>query len=130
MEEIFTRIVNDLIARTSGPPHLRLFMQPLMAAVFAVIAGLKDAKAGKPAYFWSLFTDSTHRREMLRDGWKQVGKVFIAAMLFDVVYQIIVQRFVYPFEVFIVAFILAILPYLVLRGIVNRIASRKSDFAP
>lgn len=123
MEEIFNRIITNMAERVSGPMHLRLFMQPIMAAVFAVIAGLKDAKDGKPAYFWALFTQPEHRRDMLKDGWKSVGKVFLAAMLLDIIYQLIVERWVYPFEVVLVAFILAIVPYLILRGLVNRIAS-------
>jgi len=62
---------------------------------------------------------------MLKDGWQDVGKVFILAVVLDVIYQWIVQRFVYPGEVIIVAFVLAIVPYLLLRGLVNRIARRK-----
>ena len=123
MEEVFTRIYENMVDRISGPMNLRLYIQPLMAAIFAVISGLKDAKRGKPAYFWAIFTHPDHRREMLRDGWKSVGKVFIVAMLLDIVYQLIVERWVYPFEVILVAFILAIVPYLILRGIVNRVAS-------
>lgn len=61
---------------------------------------------------------------MLRDGWKSVGKVFLFALLLDAVYQIIVLHFVYPGEAIIVAFVLAILPYLILRGLVTRIARK------
>jgi hypothetical protein len=124
MEEIFARIVENLTDRVSGPMKFRVILQPVMASIFAILAGLKDAKAGKPAYFWALFTQPAHRAEMLKDGWKSVGKVFVLAMVLDIVYQLIVQRWVYPGEVLIVAFILAIVPYLVLRGLVNRFASR------
>ena len=123
MEDLFVRIVENLAARVSGPMHLRLYMQPLMATIFAIVSGLRDAKAGKPAYLWGLFCEPEHRGEMLRDGWRSVGKVFIAAMLLDVIYQLIVERWVYPLEVVLVAFILAILPYLMLRGLITRIAS-------
>jgi hypothetical protein len=123
MQEIFNRIAENMIDRISGPMHLRILLQPMMAAVFAVIAGLKDARTGKPPYFWSLFTDAAHRREMVRDGWKSVGNVFVIAMLLDVVYQVVVQRFVYPGEVVVVAVLLAIVPYLVVRGVVTRVAS-------
>lgn len=123
MEEIFTRIMENLGARVTGPMHLRIYLQPIMATVFAIIAGIKDAKFGKPAYFWAMFTQPEHRREMLKDGWKSVGKVFVIAMVLDIVYQLVVQRWVYPFEVIIVALILAIIPYLLLRGPINRIAS-------
>jgi len=40
----------------------------------------------------------------------------------DVVYQLIELHFVYPGEALIVAFILAILPYLILRGPAMRVA--------
>jgi hypothetical protein len=125
MEEIFARIIHDLGDRVSGPMKFRMILQPVMASIFAILAGLKDAKAGRPAYFWALFTQPAHRAEMLKDGWKSVGKVFVLAMVLDVVYQVIVQRWVYPGEVIIVAFILAIVPYLILRGLVNRIASSR-----
>jgi hypothetical protein len=35
-----------------------------------------------------------------------------------------VQRFVYPGEVILVAFMLAIVPYLLLRGLVTRLTSK------
>ena len=124
MEDQLTRFVADMSARVDGPMSLRLVLQPVMAAVFAIRAGLGDAKAGKPAYFWALFTQPEHRADMLKDGWKSIGKVFIIAMVLDVIYQVIVQRWVYPVEVVWVAFLLAILPYLVLRGVTNRLASK------
>src|SRR5512140_3725535 len=120
MEELFTRIYENMIDRVSGPMHFRVFLQPVMAAIFATIAGLKDAGTGKPAYFWALFTQPQHRREMVKDGWKSVGKVFVLAMVLDVIYQFIVQRWVYPGEVIITAILLAIVPYIILRGLVNR----------
>jgi hypothetical protein len=125
MEDLLTRIFENLIGRVSGPMKFRLILQPLMAIIFAIRSGLKDAREGRPAYFWALFTDSAHRRDMLRDGWKSVGRIFILAIIIDVVYQFIVFRWVYPVEVFLVAAILAFIPYLLIRGPVNRIARRK-----
>jgi hypothetical protein len=125
MEDLLTRIFENLIDRVSGPMKFRLILQPLMAIIFAVRSGLKDAKGGRPAYFWALFTDSVHRRDMLRDGWKSVGRVYILAVVIDVIYQLIVFRWVYPVEALLVAAILAFIPYLLIRGPVNRIARRK-----
>ena len=125
MEDLLTRIFENLIGRVSGPMKFRLILQPLMAIIFAIRSGLKDAKGGRPAYFWALFTDSAHRRDLLRDGWKSVGRVFILAIIIDAVYQFIVFRWVYPVEALLVAAILAFIPYLLIRGPVNRIARRK-----
>lgn len=122
MDDIFMRIVENLGERVSGPMKFRMLMQPAMAIMFAVIAGLRDARLGNPPYAWALFTNPAHRAEMLKDGWKSVGKVFVLAMVLDIVYQIMVARFVYPLEVVIVALLLAILPYLLVRGLVTRIA--------
>ena len=126
MDNMLTRIGTDLLARVSGPMKFRLVLQPVMASVFAIRAGLADARAGKPPFFWTLLTDPAARDDMLKDGWKSVGKVFILAVVLDVVYQIIVERFVYPGEAIIVACILAILPYLILRGSVTRLARRNA----
>jgi hypothetical protein len=125
MEEIFTRIWENLIGRVSGPLTFRLILQPIMAVIFAIRAGLKDAKEGRPPYFWALFTHPAERRQLLRDGWKSVGRVFILAIVIDAVYQFIVCRCFYPGEALIVAFVLAIVPYLLVRGPVNRIRKGK-----
>lgn len=124
MDDLWMRIAENLNDRVSGPMKFRLFLQPVMASIFAILSGLKDAKSGKPPYFWALVTEPGHRADMIKDGWKSVGKVFVLALILDVVYQIIVLRFVYPGEAVLVAFLLAIVPYLILRGLVTRIARK------
>jgi hypothetical protein len=125
MDDLLSRVFENLIDRVSGPMKFRLILQPLMATIFAVRSGLRDAKEGRPAYFWAIFTDSDNRRDMLRDGWKSVGKIFLIAIIIDIVYQIVVFRWFYPLEAIVVAAMLAFVPYLVIRGPVNRIARRK-----
>ena len=124
MDELWMRIMENMQARVTGPMNFRLILQPVMAAIFAIIAGLKDARLGKPPYFWSLATDPGHRAEMLKDGWKSVGKVFVLAMVLDVVFQIKALGTVFPGGVIFVAVMLAIVPYLILRGTVTRIARK------
>ena len=125
MEDILTRIFENLMDRVSGPMKFRLLLQPLMATIFAVKDGMKDAREGRPAYFWALFSDAGHRHDMLKSGWQSVGKIFILAMVLDAVYQYIELKWFYPGEAILVALILAIVPYLVFRGPVNRLTSRK-----
>ena len=125
MDDIWMRFVENLNDRVTGPMKFRLLLQPAMAAFFAIRAGLLDAKTGKPPYFWSLVTEPAHRIDMLKDGWKSVGKVFLIALLLDVIYQVMVLKWVYPGEAIYVAIVLAILPYLILRGLVTRIARKK-----
>lgn len=122
MEDILFRIYENLIERVSGPMRFRLIIQPLMAAILAIRSGLKDAKEARPAYFWAIFIMAGHRRELLRDGWKSVGKVFITAVVIDTAYQLVALRWFYPGEALLVSAILAFVPYLLIRGPVNRIA--------
>jgi len=125
MDHMLTRVATQMVARVSGPLKFRLLLQPTMASILAIRSGLADARAGKPPYFWALLWDSGHRDEMLKDGWKSIGKVFILALLLDVVYQVLVLHFVYLGEAIIVAFLLAIVPYVILRGPVARLARMK-----
>ena len=123
MDELFARIWENLGGRVGGPLTFRLILQPLVASILAIRAGIKDARDGRPAYFWAILTDAANRRDLLRDGWKSVAKVFTLAAIIDVVYQLIVFKWVYPLEVLILAFLLACLPYLAIRGPVNRLVS-------
>ena len=127
MDDLLSRFFEDLVGRLTGPMKFRLILQPVMAIIFAVRSGLKDAKAGKPPYFWALFTDADHRAAMFKDGWKSVGRVFILGIVMDVIYQIIVFRRFYPVEALVVAAVLAIVPYLLIRGPVTRIARGASE---
>lgn len=124
MEDIWIRFMTDMVDRVSGPMKFRLLLQPLTAIFFAIRSGLMDARTGKPPYFWSLLTDPAHRTEMLKDGWKSVGKIFVIALVLDMIYQVVVLNFVYPVEAIVVALLLAIVPYLLVRGLVTRIARK------
>jgi hypothetical protein len=123
MDDVITRIWENLGGRIGGPLSFRLMLQPVMAAFFAIRAGIKDARTGRPAYFWTILTRSGYRRTLLREGWKDVMKVFLLALVLDVAYQVIVFRWVFPGEILIVAFLLACAPYLLIRGPVNRIVA-------
>jgi hypothetical protein len=126
MDDVTTRFVSDLIGRLTGPMAFRLVLQPAMATFFAIRDGARAARLGRPPYFWSLFSaPAADRRHLLEEAWKAVVKVFALAFLLDVVYQLIVFRWVYPFESLAVAIILAFLPYVLLRGVVNRIVSAR-----
>ncbi len=99
----------------------RIILQPIMAVLFAVRDGLRDAREDRPPYLWTLITDSSQRVDLLRQGWAAVGRVFILAIVMDVVYQLIVEGWIYPGELLTIAILLAVIPYLVIRGPVNRL---------
>jgi hypothetical protein len=120
-EEMMARAWENLVGRIHGPMTFRLVLQPIAAAILAMRAGVRDARGGRRAYFWAMLRHPHERRELLREGWKDVAKVFTMAIVIDAVYQVVVLRWLYPGEALIVAAVLAILPYLVIRGLVSRI---------
>ena len=122
MGELFARMWWEVAARPSGPMAFRFYLQPAMAILAAVHDGLKDARAGAPAYFWSLFVDRMHRRARLREGWRAVRKIFVLAMAMDLLYQAFVIKAFRPVQAIEVAALLAIVPYVFVRGPVNRLA--------
>ena len=123
MHDILERLWQNLTARITGPMNFRLVLQPIMAIIFAVWSGIKDARAGRPAFLWTTITDSSQRSVLLREAWTDVGKVFILAMVLDAIYQLIAHRGVYVLELFIVAPTLAFVPYILLRGPVARLVA-------
>ena len=123
MLEMLTRGIEDLVGRNSGPLHFRLFVQPLMAMLLAIRAGWADAWEGQPIFFWTLFREPKRTAAMLRNLWQIAGKVFLVAVVLDVIYQIVVFHWVYPVETVIVATVLALIPCLVVRAIGNRVVT-------
>lgn len=54
------------------------------------------AITSQPFSFWAIFTNPAARLDLPRKVWKDVGKVFIVAIVLDVLYGIRVYRWVYP----------------------------------
>ena len=121
MNGAVTHFFHALIGRVEGPFAFRLVLQPLTSAIIACRAGLRDARAQRPAYGWAIVTRA-ERRELLKEGWKELTRVFIAAVLIDMVYEIVVFRELRPGQSLVVATVLALLPYPIFRGCMNRIA--------
>jgi hypothetical protein len=121
MGSFFSNYWTEFVARFDGPLHFRLFVQPLMAILFAVRDGSRDAREGRGAYLWSFVTDPEQRRYLLESGWKGISKVFVLAFVLDVVYQLMVSRGLKPVQALLTAVVLAVIPYALLRGPVNRV---------
>ena len=61
--------VDHLIGRIDGPMSFRVYLQPLMAALFAFRDARKDSREGRTGYIWALFSEPEQRRYLLKDGW-------------------------------------------------------------
>ena len=104
----------------------RLIIQPAVAVLFAIRAGLHDAREGQPPFLWTVFSNPGRRHELLRQARNDVGNVFIVALVLDSIYQVIVHSGIYVLELLLTATILALVPYVIVRGLVTRLARRRS----
>jgi len=93
--EMLKQIWQDFIGRVHGPFAFRLVLQPLAAAIIACRAGLRDARSGRPAYGWAILTNPVDRHELLREGWRELARVFIIAFVVDLIYEVIVFHGIY-----------------------------------
>lgn len=115
-----------LLGRSTGPLTLRLILQPSMATFFAIRAGLADARAGRAPFLGTMVGDPEQRRTLMASGWKDIRKLFLMAMALDAVYQVIEFKWIYPGQIVIVACVLAIVPYVMVRGLTTRLAARRT----
>jgi hypothetical protein len=89
---MISRGVEQLLGRASGPLHLRLVIMPTVVMILAIRAGLRDARAGEPAFLWGITSDPSRRRQRVRAAWTDVTRIFIVAIVLDTVYQVMVLR--------------------------------------
>jgi hypothetical protein len=122
IQEILMRFWTNLVERPEGPLAMRFVLQPIVAALLAVRDGMKDARSGRSPYFWTVLSSPVERKARLREGFAATGKVMIIAIVLDAIYQYLALKAFFPGEAIVVAFVLAFLPYLLLRGPVARVA--------
>ena len=113
--EMFTRGAEQLLGRAGGPLHFRLFIMPLVVSFFAVRAGMKDARQEQPPHPQTILSHPAQLRGRFQSALKDVGKIFIVAVVLDTTYQLLVLRAFYPIQVLIIAVGCALLPYLLIR---------------
>jgi hypothetical protein len=112
--EMAARGFQQMIGRLSGPLNFRLFVMPTVVTILAIRAGLKDAREGKPPILTRLIS-TDKRRRLIRSALKDVGKVFIVAVVLDTFYQLFVLREFHPLQTLFVAVACAIMPYVLIR---------------
>lgn len=123
-DEALIHVWDHLLARSTGPFSFRFILQPLVAVVIAIRAGVKDARTSRTPYLVGLFSVPSERRALIRSTLKDLARLYIVAVTLDCVYQVMVVRWIYPLQALIVGFLLAVIPYILTRGLANRVASR------
>jgi hypothetical protein len=120
--ETIARGLENLLGRFSGPMSFRLLMQPAVAIFFAVRAGVRDARENKPTFLGCALSNPRSWSPRMRQSWRDVGTVFIVALVLDSIYQVAVQGGIFALELLITATVLALVPYMIFRDLVSRVA--------
>jgi hypothetical protein len=123
--DVMERLWQDLIQRPDAPMRFRFILQPVMAAIVAIRDGLKDVRAGRKPYF----REALGVRR-LREGLNATPRIILLGIMMDAIYQIIFLRRFYPGETVIIALVLALVPYLLIRGPAARMARRLRTASP
>lgn len=113
---LLTLGLDQLLGRLSGPLNFRLVVMPTVVSVLALRAAWKDHRDGRPAFLGLLIKDPAERNRLFQQGLKNIGRIFIVAIVLDSVYQWMVFRWIYPGMVLVVAVLCAIMPYVLVRG--------------
>ncbi|HEY8279982.1 MAG TPA: hypothetical protein VIH99_10175 [Bdellovibrionota bacterium] len=121
LNDIILRGWENFLARTSGPMHFRFLLQPAVACMLAIRAGLADAAAGRTPFLRSLGNPLT-RHAQLVGALRELGTILIVATILDSAYQILVLRGIHLLELLFTVTVLAVLPYVLVRGPAGRIA--------
>ena len=122
LQDMTTRLWHDLLARPSGPFAFRFLLQPTMAAIAAIRAGIVDARTGRSPYFLALWTEPAERKARVREGLSATTRIFVLGLAMDAIYQFVMFRKFYPGEALVVSVVLAVVPYFLIRGPVARVA--------
>jgi hypothetical protein len=122
--EVHKRIWKDILDRPGGPMTFRFILQPTMAAIAALIDGIKDARLGRDPYLWTLLTNSQESAGRFREGLIATARIILLGLGMDAIYQATVLKTFYPGEMVLIAILLAFVPYVLLRGPFARIARR------
>ena len=112
----------NILARPRQGMSLRFVFQPAMATLFAIRDGIRDARAGRSPYFWLALSDPVQRSARLHEWTGATGKIFLIAIAIDVAYQIVELETFYPGEALLVAILVALIPYFLLRGPAAQVA--------
>jgi len=116
------RFWHDLVERPDEPMRFRFILQPLMAAIAAIHDGREDARAGRSPYFMTVLRNPQERVGRLREGLNATARIILLGLAMDVIYQLLVLKTFYPNEALVVALLLGFVPYLIIRGLVFRVA--------
>jgi Na+/H+-translocating membrane pyrophosphatase len=115
-----------LVARFTGPMHIRFIVQPVMAAILGIRDGIRDAKEGQTPFLCELCTRPESRSPQLKKALRRLIIPLPIAIILDAIVQYMLFRRVRVLGAVILGTAIMGLPYSLAREISNRVASARS----
>ena len=116
--------VGGLTERLTGPGKGRFVVQPLVAIAFGVRDGMADAKQGLPPYFDRVLFSSKRKMYEIKTALKHIAAALTFGIILDLIFQWAVFQALFLLPALLVGTILVTIPYLLARGLTDRIARR------
>jgi hypothetical protein len=110
--------------------YLRFVVQPIMAAILGIRAGIRDARQGTPPFIWSLCRQPEGRKRQLKQAMAHLAIPLVLAIVLDGIVQYLLFKWVRVLGAVILGTILMGLPYSLARGLANRVASARRLASP
>lgn len=104
-----------------GPGRLRFIIQPLIAILLGIRDGRRDATAGAPPYVLAVLFAHGRRKEALSSALRSIVTPLIVGFVVSLIVQYYLFRSVRLWHAFVFGIALIALPYVVARGLTNRL---------
>ena len=117
---LLSRGIEQLLGRFSGPLNFRLFVMPTVVTFLAIRADRRDARENRPGLLGAFFIDPIERRRLFRSAVKDIGRIFLVALVLDTTYQLWICDPSH-WSTSIVAVVCAVVPYVLVRGPITRL---------
>jgi hypothetical protein len=119
-------VTQRIVERFTGPFHMRLLFQPLIAIILGIRNGSHDAREGNPPYIFEVFSNRSNRRDIIYEGIRAILIPLIIGIILDAIFQYMIFSKIRFYGSIIVGIVIIGLPYSLSRGITNRIKSKKN----
>jgi hypothetical protein len=113
-----------LVRDLSGKGQFRLILQPTMALLLGLRLGIADAKEGKAPFLFRLFTTRHGRWGLFKQSLSDAALPLILALVMDGILQYLTLNHFRPVQAVVVGTVLVWLPFVMTRGLTNRIWRR------
>jgi hypothetical protein len=109
--------------------NLRFIVQPIIAAILGIRAGIHDARQATPPFIWSLCARPSGWKLQLKQAREQLVIPLVVAIVLDGIVQYLLFQRIRFLGAVVLGTILMGLPYSLARGVTNRIVSARRHLA-